>query len=38
MPQDLDKDRFVSRPEMTRLFKGLKHVYNVDGAEIERVP
>jgi uncharacterized tellurite resistance protein B-like protein len=34
---DLDKDRFVNQSEMARVFKGLKHVYDVDEDEMEKV-
>merc|ERR1719262_1138671 len=33
---DLDKDRFVNQSEMARVFKGLKHVYDVDEDEMEK--
>merc|ERR1719446_938371 len=34
---DLDKDRFVSESEAARTFKALKHVYNIDKEEMDKV-
>merc|ERR1719456_332657 len=34
---DLDKDRFVSQSETGRMFKGLKHVYDIDQDEMDRM-
>ena len=33
---DLNKDRFVDRSEMMRVFKGLKAVYKIDQAEMDK--
>merc|ERR1719506_3250574 len=34
---DLDKDRFISESEAARTIKAMKHVYDVDKAEVEKV-